>query len=65
MICDTSCHQAIRGIYDTLTFVGEDLEAHPYLLESFEPNDDLRRVDLHRPRGHHLPRRHARSTPTP
>ncbi len=38
MICDTSCHQAIRGIYDTLTSVGEDLEAHPYLLESFEPN---------------------------
>jgi len=39
MICDTSCHQAIRGIYDTLTYVGEDLEVHPYLLESFEPND--------------------------
>lgn len=38
MICDTSCHQAIRGIYDTLTYVGEDLEAHPFLLESFEPN---------------------------
>jgi peptide/nickel transport system substrate-binding protein len=38
MICDTSCHQAIRGIYDTLTFVGEDLEVHPYLLESFESN---------------------------
>ncbi|HEY8057166.1 MAG TPA: ABC transporter substrate-binding protein [Acidimicrobiales bacterium] len=38
MICDTSCHQAIRGIYDTLTYVGEDLEPHPFLLESFEPN---------------------------
>lgn len=38
MLCDTSCHQAVRGIYDTLTFVGEDLQAHPYLLESFEPN---------------------------
>jgi peptide/nickel transport system substrate-binding protein len=38
MLCDTSCHQAIRGIYDTLTFVGEDLQPHPYLLESFEPN---------------------------
>ncbi|MET0159924.1 MAG: ABC transporter substrate-binding protein, partial [Acidimicrobiales bacterium] len=38
MICDTSCHQSIRGIYDTLTYVGEDLEAHPFLLESFEPN---------------------------
>jgi peptide/nickel transport system substrate-binding protein len=38
MICDTSCHQAVRGIYDTLTFVGQDLEPHPYLLESFEPN---------------------------
>ncbi|HEY5697415.1 MAG TPA: hypothetical protein VIT01_07905, partial [Acidimicrobiales bacterium] len=38
MICDTSCHQAIRGIYDTLTYVGEDMEAHPFLLESFEPN---------------------------
>jgi peptide/nickel transport system substrate-binding protein len=39
MICDTSCHQAIRGIYDTLTFVGEDLQPHPYLLESFSSND--------------------------
>ena len=38
MICDTSCHQAIRGIYDTLTFVGEDQLPHPFLLESFEPN---------------------------
>ncbi len=38
MICDTSCHQAIRGIYDTLTFVGADLEPHPFLLESFESN---------------------------
>lgn len=38
MICDTSCHQSIRGIYDTLTYIGEDLEAHPFLLESFEPN---------------------------
>jgi peptide/nickel transport system substrate-binding protein len=39
MLCDTSCHQAVRGIYDTLTFVGEDLQPHPYLLESFEPNE--------------------------
>ncbi|HYF45270.1 MAG TPA: ABC transporter substrate-binding protein [Acidimicrobiales bacterium] len=39
MLCDTSCHQAIRGIYDTLTFVGEDMEPHPFLLESFEPNE--------------------------
>ncbi len=39
MICDTSCHQAIRGIYDTLTYIGDDLEVHPYLLESFEPNE--------------------------
>jgi len=38
MICDTSCHQAIRGIYDTLTLVGEDQVAHPFLLESFEAN---------------------------
>ena len=38
MICDTSCHQAIRGIYDTLTYIGEDREAHPFLLDSFEPN---------------------------
>ena len=38
MICDTSCHQAIRGIYDTLTFVGDDQLPHPFLLESFEPN---------------------------
>jgi peptide/nickel transport system substrate-binding protein len=38
MICDTSCHQAVRGVYDTLTFVGEDLAPHPYLLESFDSN---------------------------
>ncbi len=38
MICDTSCHQAIRNIYDTLTFIGEDEAPHPFLLESFEPN---------------------------
>lgn len=38
MLCDTSCFQAIRGIYDSLVMVGEDREPHPFLLESFEPN---------------------------
>jgi peptide/nickel transport system substrate-binding protein len=39
MLCDTSCHQAIRGIYDTLTYVGDDLQPHPFLLESFDHNE--------------------------
>ncbi len=38
MICDTSCHQAVRGIFDTLTFADDNGDPHPYLLESYEPN---------------------------
>ena len=40
MICDVACHQAIKGIYDTLTWPDAEGEAHGMLLESFEPNDD-------------------------
>ncbi len=41
MICDVACHQAIKGIYDTLTWPDADGEVHGMLLESFEPNDDF------------------------
>jgi len=41
MICDVACHQAIKGIYDTLTWPDADGEVHGMLLESFEPNADF------------------------
>ena len=41
MVCDVACHQAIRGIYDTLTMVDGEGEPQPFLLSSFEPNDDF------------------------
>jgi peptide/nickel transport system substrate-binding protein len=41
MICDVACHQAIKGIYDTLTWPDADGEVHGMLLESFTPNDDF------------------------
>ena len=41
MICDVACHQAIKGIYDTLTWPDADGEVHGMLLESFEPNEDF------------------------
>jgi peptide/nickel transport system substrate-binding protein len=41
MICDVACHQAIKGIYDTLTWPDADGEVHGMLLESIEPNDDF------------------------
>jgi len=39
MICDVACHQAIKGIYDTLTWPDADGEVHGMLLESFEPSE--------------------------
>jgi len=41
MICDVACHQAIKGIYDTLTWPDADGEVHGMLLESIEPNADF------------------------
>jgi len=41
MICDVACHQAIKGIYDTLTWPDADGNVHGMLLESIEPNDDF------------------------
>jgi peptide/nickel transport system substrate-binding protein len=41
MVCDLSCHQAIHTVYDTLTYTGADDVVHPFLLESFEPNEDF------------------------
>jgi len=41
MVCDMACHQTIRTVYEGLTIVDESGEIHPFLLESFEPNDDF------------------------
>ena len=41
MICDVACHQAIKGIYDTLIWPDAEGEVHGMLLESFEPNADF------------------------
>ncbi len=41
MICDVACHQAIKGIYDTLTWPDAEGVPHGMLLESFEPNADF------------------------
>ena len=41
MTCDLSCNQAIRTVYDTLTYLGADDRPHPFLLESIEPNEDF------------------------
>jgi len=41
MTCDLSCHQAVRTVYDSMTYLGEDDRPHPYLLESIEPNEDF------------------------
>ena len=41
MTCDPACHHVVRTFYDPLTFLGEDDEAHPFLLESIEPNEDF------------------------
>jgi peptide/nickel transport system substrate-binding protein len=41
MICDVACHQAIKGIYDTLTWPDAEGTPHGMLLESIEPNADF------------------------
>jgi peptide/nickel transport system substrate-binding protein len=41
MICDVACHQAIKGIFDTLTWPDANGEVHGMLLESIEPNEDF------------------------
>jgi peptide/nickel transport system substrate-binding protein len=41
MICDVACHQAIKGIYDTLTWPDANGEVHGMMLETIEPNDDF------------------------
>jgi peptide/nickel transport system substrate-binding protein len=41
MTCDPACQHAIRTVYDPLTHLGEDNQAHPFLLESIEPNEDF------------------------
>jgi len=41
MICDVACHQAIKGIYDTLVWPDAEGVPHGMLLESFEPNADF------------------------
>ena len=41
MVCDVSCHQSIKGIYDTLTWPDAEGEVHGMLLESFEPSADF------------------------
>jgi peptide/nickel transport system substrate-binding protein len=41
MTCDLTCHQSIRTVYDTLTYLGADDTPQPFLLESIEPNADF------------------------
>jgi peptide/nickel transport system substrate-binding protein len=41
MICDVACHQAIKGIYDTLVWPDAEGVVHGMLLESIEPNADF------------------------
>ena len=41
MVCDVACHQAIKGIYDTLVWPDAEGVPHGMLLESFEPNADF------------------------
>ncbi len=41
MICDVACHQAIKGVYDTLVWPDAEGVPHGMLLESFEPNADF------------------------
>ena len=42
MVCAAACHSTVgRTIYEPLAMLGDDGQAHPYLLESFTPNDDF------------------------
>ena len=41
MLCAAACHSTVgRTIFESLAVLGDDGEVYPYLLESFEPNDD-------------------------
>ena len=39
--CAVACHTAMRAIFDPLTIEGTDGAPRPYLLESFEANEDF------------------------
>jgi ABC-type transport system substrate-binding protein len=39
--CDSFCQMRARAFYDPLFVVGTDLEVHPFLGESIEPNEDM------------------------
>ena len=41
MQCDSYCQQRARTFYDPLAAYGADLEVHPFLAESIEPNADF------------------------
>ena len=41
MQCDSYCQQRARTFYDPLAAYGTDLEVHPFLAESIEPNADF------------------------
>jgi peptide/nickel transport system substrate-binding protein len=42
MVCAAACHSTVgRTIYEPLVMLGTDGAPHPYLLESFTPNDDF------------------------
>jgi peptide/nickel transport system substrate-binding protein len=40
MQCDSYCQQRARTFFDPLAAYGDDLEVHPFLAESIEPNAD-------------------------
>ena len=42
MLCAAACHSTVgRNIFEPLVVLGDDGQPHPYLLESFTPNDDF------------------------
>jgi peptide/nickel transport system substrate-binding protein len=41
MQCDQACQQRARTFFEPLAAIGDDLQVHPYLAESFTPNDDF------------------------
>jgi len=41
MQCDSYCQQRARTFFDPIAAYGADLEVHPFLAESIEPNDDF------------------------
>ena len=41
MQCDSYCQQRARTFFDPLVTYGDDLEVHPFLAESVEPNEDF------------------------